>query len=334
MSSIIDAILRPFMTASCQSIFLSFNIKHAEFGMCFKDFISNGVGIGLILGACLVLVPQIIGIVRAGATKGLSPLATYGEFLALVAQSVIFLRPSNEMPFNKYGETLIMTGQTALLIALMWYYSKPGLLDVALLPVAVAAVASFCYYYRLDADLAATALSAGEARKSAMEEATKWHAYVTGVTSAVFAGGRILQIYENLATGSTGVQAIITLLMKFAGTAARIGTGFDQASKLGWPTAQVALVLSSVVTSLLNLTLVVQYFVYQKKGAGEQQGSGGKKTAAAAAAASSKRAASADNAKGKEKKEDKEDVPAAAGKESVAAEKSAKKTASSTRSRK
>ena len=91
--------------------------------------ISRGVrqalGYGIIMSACVVKVPQISNIARAGSARGLSALAFELEQLGLSVNAANGYVLS--LPFSAYGEALVLLLQNTVLLAQIYLLSKAPL---------------------------------------------------------------------------------------------------------------------------------------------------------------------------------------------------------------
>lgn len=97
--------------------FLKLNFFHVQ---CFNVVLSKALGYGIILGAVLVKLPQIMKIVSAGSGKGISLVAVMCELFAISATTTYGFAMS--FPFSAYGEGLFLTIQTSLIAFLILFF--------------------------------------------------------------------------------------------------------------------------------------------------------------------------------------------------------------------
>lgn len=246
-----DAVLLVVPERCFNTFFVDFDLFNAP---CLKATISKGLGYAIILGACVVKVPQILAFLRSGSVAGVSRSSTYLELLGYLLSSLFYLKQPH-IPFSAYGETLIVAAQSLVIVLMLWAYAFPGVGETAAVVAALAA--------------------AGTTTWAAEEDKLQ---YVQLSTAALFSMSRITQIVANVQQGSTGQLAFMTLFMNFAGSAARVFTSSQEVGRLD-------VLLSFALSALLNFALLGQYFWYRQAGAAPKTAAAPKtKTSAAAAA--------------------------------------------------
>lgn len=105
------------------------------------------MGYGIILSACVVKVPQISAIARAGSARGLSCLAFELEQLGLLVNAANgFVRG---LPFSAYGEALVLLAQNTVLLGQIYALSgargaRPALVASLFLGGGAAVLAGAC----------------------------------------------------------------------------------------------------------------------------------------------------------------------------------------------
>jgi mannose-P-dolichol utilization defect protein 1 len=67
--------------------------------------ISEGLGLGIVLGSTMVKMPQILAVVRAKSAEGLSPLSFELETLGLAIAATY--GTLNNLAFSAYGESAV-----------------------------------------------------------------------------------------------------------------------------------------------------------------------------------------------------------------------------------
>ena len=199
---------------------------------CTKRIISKALGYGIIAGACIVKLPQVLALIASGTVEGVSPSSAYMELVGYVVTSLYHVVAGS--PFSAYGESVIVAVQSALIVFLLWAYDWPGVRTASVVVIALAVSAQ------------ATLASAGN------EDALR---YVQLASIALFVGSRGLQVKANIDAGSTGQLAFLTLLMNVAGSAARIFTSSQEVK-------QPEVMANFIISTVLNAVLLGQYVYY------------------------------------------------------------------------
>lgn len=207
---------------------------------CMKRVISKVLGYGIIAGACIVKIPQIIRFLSKGSVAGVSYTATYLDLIGYIAQCVYHITLGS--PWSAYGEAVIITVQSIGIVLLMWGYQWPGTLHV----------------------VAVSLLLAATAQASLMMPSDSLQ-YLQWATTALFVSSRAWQIVANAQQGSTGELSFLTLFMNFAGSAARIFTSSQEVKR-------VEVMASFIISSALNFTLVAQYVYYGMTASSKAEG--------------------------------------------------------------
>jgi hypothetical protein len=240
---------------------------------CVTASVSKSLGYGIIAGSCIVKLPQVLNIIAAGSGEGLSASSQYQELLSNVMAAVWHVW--NGSPFSAFGECVIVSLGTALVIGTLWYYSSPGMLQVGLIGGLTAAMLQLVLVSpeAVAAALAPLAASLGQAALSAA--AVKNALQLLG--SLAFWGSRLTQIAATFAAASNGAQSPLTLVFNLAGTAARVFTSLKEVK-------DPLQLYVTVFNAFLNAVLVAQFLYYMKP---SQKGS--KRSAAAAAGTTPRR---------------------------------------------
>ncbi|BFZ55354.1 hypothetical protein PYCC9005_002394 [Savitreella phatthalungensis] len=93
---------------------------------CLKLCVSKGLGIGIVLAACVVKVPQILKIVRSRSGEGVSVLSYLLETTAFLITLAYNVRQG--FAFSTYGETLFILLQNVVVTILVLFYANRGFL--------------------------------------------------------------------------------------------------------------------------------------------------------------------------------------------------------------
>ena len=107
-----DPSLKLFIfTPECfTNYFDDFNFLHVG---CLKTTASKAINLGIIAGAFVFKLPQVINMVRAGKVTGLSPTALYMDVAAFLPVTVYNIINGND--FVTYGELLVILVQSSKL---------------------------------------------------------------------------------------------------------------------------------------------------------------------------------------------------------------------------
>ncbi|KAI8588169.1 hypothetical protein BDZ88DRAFT_397678 [Geranomyces variabilis] len=233
MSAILSAVdahlLRPLVGEKCSARLLEIDTSAID---CFKLLVSKCLGLGIVLGGTILKVPQILKIVGAGRTDGISFLSYLLETAAYTISLAYNYRSGN--PFSTYGEMGFITLQNLIILFLILTYSKRvgGLL--AFLVAFGASSISLFNPELVSADLLRT---------------LQWATVLIGVAS------KLPQIANNYSAKSTGQLSAITVFLQSAGSAARVFTTLQEVD-------DPVLLTSALVATGLNMLIAAQMVVY------------------------------------------------------------------------
>ena len=205
-------------------------------GDCWKRLIVKGLGVAIILGACLNKAPVIRNIVSNRAAVGLSRGAIYGETL-MYANSAAYGMLSH-FPFSAYGENTALLLQSLIIVVLCWKYSSATVISFSERALVVAAATAY---------VATVPLALPESR---------YYLLMTSIMPILLVS-RGSQILETYRCQHTGAQSIVTTSMNLVGGVIRIGTTIQE---VGWDFAVLGTFGLSLV---LNCICFGQHFYYQ-----------------------------------------------------------------------
>ncbi len=221
---------------------------------CVIASVSKTLGYGIILGSCVVKLPQVINIVKARSGAGLSLSSQYQE-LASNALAVVWHVSWNASPFSAYGETIIVTLGCALVILAMWFFERPSVTHVA----TVVAVSAAFVQLALASPSTVTAVIHDSAKiigiPAVALSAKSIKDLIQFLSQLTFWGARITQIIATALTRSNGAQSPLTLVFNLAGTTARVFTSMREVRD----PLQLAFTVFNV---LLNGVLCAQWLSY------------------------------------------------------------------------
>jgi len=186
---------------------------------CLSAFVSRGLGLAIIAGACVVKLPQLHKIVVGGHAPDAN--SVYLETLSSVLAVVWF--SATGVALSEYGENIVLAAANVLVVLAVWRLRFPGAQHVALV-LALAAAATA-------AAVAATGAGAGAGAGGAAALANAAPLLALQCSfNGIFEVGRVLQILAIVRDGRRAAEglALISLLLQFAGTAARVFTTWQK----------------------------------------------------------------------------------------------------------
>jgi mannose-P-dolichol utilization defect 1 len=202
---------------------------------CWRQLSVKGVGVAIILAACLNKAPVIRNIVQSKSISGLSAGSVYGETL-MYANSAYYSLLSG-FPFTAYGENAVLLIQSVAIVMMLWQYAD---VPVSFKQRTVAATMGACYTV------------------GCLVILPKQYCYLL-MTSIVpillFSRGS--QIVETFRCQHTGAQSILTTTMNLVGGLIRILTTIQE---VGW---DMAVLRTFFLSFLLNVIMFLQYFYYR-----------------------------------------------------------------------
>ncbi|KAJ3755465.1 hypothetical protein EV360DRAFT_96150 [Lentinula raphanica] len=89
---------------------------------CWKYAMSKGMGIGIVVGASVMKLPQLIIVLQSRSAKGLSLTSFILETLAYAIN--FFYSYRNGFPFSTYGENLFLSIQNTIITFLIILYNR------------------------------------------------------------------------------------------------------------------------------------------------------------------------------------------------------------------
>lgn len=210
--------------------------QHTITGECISYSISRALNLGIIAGSLLYKAPQIIKILQKTSVEGISITSYYFQF-AMVLVS-LFYNIHIKAPIATYGENISIFFQNALLIILHWKFNPKTNAITSFLVGAFFAGFSFVLYSDILPEYV-------------------WEG--VGIANIVLLYLSLCpQIYENWKNKSTGVLAVITVFLSFAGSIARVFTTIKEVEDR-------LLLILFISATFLNLIVLLQIFIYGDK---------------------------------------------------------------------
>ncbi|KAL2318504.1 hypothetical protein Fmac_032380 [Flemingia macrophylla] len=201
---------------------------------CLLPLISKLLGYAIVAASTTVKLPQILKILNHQSVRGLSMISFELEVVGYTIALAYCL--SKGLPFSAYGELLFLLIQALVLVAIIYYYSRPLKTITWIRALLYCAVAPTVLAGQID-PLLFEALYASQ--------------------HAIFLFARIPQIWQNFSNKSTGELSFLTCFMNFGGSMVRVFTTIQE-------NAPKTVLLGYVIGVATNFTILSQIVVYQK----------------------------------------------------------------------
>ena len=201
---------------------------------CWTRLIVKGLGIAIILGACLNKAPVMLNIWNSKSTAGLSRGSIYGD--TIVCANGAFYGLLEGHPLTAFGESIAMTIQSIIIMFLMWRFTDNIQWQEKAIAVGVAAI------------YVATVTSLPKDMHYILMT-TVWPVYIYSRGS---------QIWETCRVKHTGAQSVVTTGMNVLGSFVRILTTIKEVGM------DFAVLTGYILGVMLNSTLLGLYFYYHK----------------------------------------------------------------------
>jgi len=201
---------------------------------CWTRLIVKGLGIAIILGACLNKAPVMLNIWNSKSTAGLSRGSIYGDII--VCANGAFYGLLEGHPLTAFGESIAMTIQSIMIMLLMWRFTDSIQSQEKAIVVAVAA-AYIATVTSLPND------------KHYILMTTVWPVYIYSRGS---------QIWETCRVKHSGAQSVLTTSLNLVGSLVRILTTIKEVGM------DFAVLTGYILGVALNLTLLLLHFYYRK----------------------------------------------------------------------
>lgn len=207
-----------------------FNIKNIP---CVKLAASKTLSLGIICGAMIVKVPQILKVLLSRSAEGLSFLSVVMETLAASIAFAYNFRADN--PFTTYGETLFMTLQNIILLLLMGLYRGQTMRLILLFSL---------YSVMMSSLLIPSYVTFGTLRS------------MQAMTIPLSMASRLPQIWTIWRHHSTGQLSSVSTFLIWAGSVARVYTCIQET-----PNDRL-LLLGFLLAAVLNSVIMGQIIYY------------------------------------------------------------------------
>ncbi|BAT82628.1 Mannose-P-dolichol utilization defect 1 protein-like protein [Vigna angularis] len=212
------------------------SLRHGHFPEkdCLLPLISKLLGYAIVAASTTVKLPQIMKILKHKSVRGLSMISFELEVIGYTIALAYCLHKG--LSFSAYGELLFLLIQAIILVAVIYYYSRPLSTITCIRALLYSAIAPTIFAGQIDPFLF-EALYASQ--------------------HAIFLFARIPQIWQNFSNKSTGELSFLTSFMNFAGSMVRVFTTIQE-------NAPNSVLLGYAIGVATNFTILSQIILYQK----------------------------------------------------------------------
>ena len=207
---------------------------------CLRQTISKVINLGIIAGAFIFKIPQVLNIIIAQDVKGLSGASLYMDVASFLPITVFNMLNGND--FVTYGEQLVVLVQNILIVLLFWFY-----LPSTEKPTTVFMMSVFTLIFG-----SAYGLFYG------LHPMYWWILPI--VSSAFNILSRIPQIAANFSAKQTGRLSVVTWFLQVAGSLGRLFTNLQE--KGISESSRPYIIGSTVVGVTLNVVIFMQIIFY------------------------------------------------------------------------
>lgn len=220
-----------FDTSCCKKVINELELTDPA---CMKLFTAKLLGYGIIVGASLVKLPQVIKIFNAKSGAGITLFGVLLELMAITFNACYSLR--NNFPFSAWGEAIFLAIETALIAFLILWYdgSKKG---------ALAYISAY------------VALISALVHPSFIAKNVVWWLQSSVLPLAVT--GKMIQAFKNYKAQHTGQISAVTAWSILAGSLARIFTTIQE-------TGDILTAVTFACAASANAILALQVAYYWK----------------------------------------------------------------------
>mmetsp|Transcript_120725 Transcript_120725/g.336874 ORF Transcript_120725/g.336874 Transcript_120725/m.336874 type:complete len:217 (+) Transcript_120725:29-679(+) len=201
-----------------------------------SDVLARLMGFGVLVGACIVKLPQVAQIAKTRSVWGISEASVLVEWIGYSATAYysILMR----YPFSAWGEAGIITLQCTAVLFMFWSFSDHLALYPRLAVVAAWMLTSVCLF---TFDVPA--------------------AIVAGIgfsPSVLFVAARLPQVCLNFQQGHTGQLAPATFTLQLLGNMVRLFTTFQLLE------SDPVVIVGHCSSGLLNAIILLQIVRFRK----------------------------------------------------------------------
>lgn len=210
-----------------------------------KFLISSCLSYGVVFGASILKVPQILRVWRNQSAEGIANVSNYVELLSYVISTSWGVVQG--LDFRDFGENIFIFAQLLILALMVAKMQKK-------VPQAVAV-------------LVAEMLLFGLCCRGLLPRAV--HASLLSGQILLNICSRVPQILLNYRTGATGQLSLLTFLLAFGGGVARV---FTTALNVPSEKGKAIILTQFLVAAILNAVVIAQilYYTFIKKNGGKK----------------------------------------------------------------
>lgn len=221
-------------SASCSSVGTLWNVPSLLLNerVCLRAAVSRVLGLGIVVGAGLIKLPQIYNVLSAGSVAGLSMTSFHIDVFGYTYNLAAHYRAG--YPISTYGDFVVLMLQNYVLLYMCYMYTARSLRGILAIFSFVALLALFC------SDIIA------------IEVINK----LTLLNVPVVLVGRLPQIYANYSNQSTGTLSAISSWGVFLGATARIFTTLQDVDS--WN-----ILYGYIASAVLNGIIAFQVLLYR-----------------------------------------------------------------------
>ncbi|KAL3313541.1 hypothetical protein Ciccas_007858 [Cichlidogyrus casuarinus] len=198
---------------------------------CFRLGLSKALGIGVILGSVLVKVPQVYSIIKSKSGAGLSIPSLALELFCYTSMAAY--GHMNKFPFSAYGEAFFLALQVFIITFLVFKYQKSS---------------SSAFIFGAIFILFASVLIMNALPHEVIST-------LQGFNTPISVISKLLQAYSNFSNKSTGQLSLVSMLLIFLGSLARIFTSLVE-------TGDVLMITNFIFSSSCNALILGQILYY------------------------------------------------------------------------
>jgi mannose-P-dolichol utilization defect 1 len=199
---------------------------------CWTGLMAKSIGILIIVASCINKAPVIRNILDSKSAAGLSRMSVYGDLL--VSANGAFYGILEGHPFTAFGENCAIVIQTAIIVLLIWQFSRVQSSEKSMLAVLAAL---YCVVIMvLPKDL---------------------NYLLQASITPIYLYSRGLQVLETFRIQHTGALSIATISMSLAGSAIRILTTIQEVGM------DLAVLGNYGLGVAMNLMSFIQYFYFR-----------------------------------------------------------------------
>lgn len=215
----------------CTKLLINLDIDDPD---CIKIFTAKLLGYGIVVGASLVKLPQVLKLFGAKSGAGLALFGVLLELLAITFNACYSYR--NNFPFSAWGEAIFLAVETALIAFLMIFYD-------------ISKGKSFVFL------IAYSGLVSILAHPTIVPKTIMWWLQSSVLPLAV--SGKLIQAFKNYKAQHTGQISAVTAWAILAGSITRIFTTIQE-------TGDMLTAVTFACAAAANATIALQVLYYWK----------------------------------------------------------------------